>query len=154
MSEGTFKSAFDQAPEKAQAEDSAAADAHAALVSDTRLASSVQKAAVFVAATSKITSGAILFDDTGSQPTAVFVRNVLDYLEGREELCYMRSKGLSQNVLNKADAVSAAIAKLFNQYVLPLSVVVAGFIGRHARKRRKRLIQKRYAHHFDEQEAR
>ena len=57
------------------------------------------------------------------------------------------------NVLNKVDPLSAALAKIFNQYVLPLLVVAAGFIGRYIRNRRKKAIQKRYAQHENEQGA-
>ena len=149
--EGSFKSAFANAPEKQTGKTANAAQKNA-LVSEVHISSGVQKSAVFVAGSSKITSGALI-DREGGQPVAVFVRNVFDFLNGSEDFCYMRSKGLSLNVLNKINPVSAAIAKIFNQYILPLLAAVAGLIGRHMRNRRKKAIQKRYAHAGNAQEA-
>ena len=156
--EGSFKSAFSEAPAKAGTAEmtgsakTAGGSQNTQLVSEANLASGVQKTAVFVAGTSKITSGALI-DQEGGQPVAVFVLNIFDSLNGNDDFCYMRSKGLSMNVLNKVDPLSAALAKIFNQYVLPLLVVAAGFIGRYIRNRRKKTIQKRYAQHENEQGA-
>lgn len=149
--EGSFKSAFANAPEKQTAKTANAAQKNT-LVSEAHLSSGIQKSAVFVAGSSKITSGALI-DREGGQPVAVFVRNVFDFFNGSEDFCYMRSKGLSLNVLDKVEPVSAAVAKIFNQYILPLLAAVAGLIGRHMRNRRKKAIQKRYAHAGNAQEA-
>ena len=142
LAEGSFRSAFDSSVSGGSHAEQA--NRNGALSADAYIAKSVQKTRIFAAGTSKITSGALIIDTAGSQPVAMFVRNAIDYLTGNEDLCAMRTKGLSLSVLNNATASSAAFAKIVNQYVLPLLVVAAGFTGRLLRNRRRRKIKERY----------
>ena len=142
LAEGSFRSAFDSSVSGGSHAEQA--NRNGALSADAYITKSVQKTRIFAAGTSKITSGALIIDTAGSQPVAMFVRNAIDYLTGNEDLCFMRTKGLSLSVLNNATASSAAFAKIVNQYVLPLLVVAAGFTGRLLRNRRRRKIKERY----------
>lgn len=142
LAEGLFRSAFDSSVSGGSHAEQASRNG--TLSADSYIAKSVQKTRIFAAGTSKITSGALIIDTAGSQPVAMFVRNAIDYLTGNEDLCFMRTKGLSLSVLNNATASSAAFAKIVNQYVLPLLVVAAGFTGRLLRNRRRRKIKERY----------
>ena len=142
LAEGSFRSAFDSSVSGGSHAEQA--NRNGALSADAYITKSVQKTRIFAAGTSKITSGALIIDTAGSQPVGMFVRNAIDYLTGNEDLCAMRTKGLSLSVLNNATASSAAFAKIVNQYVLPLLVVAAGFTGRLLRNRRRRKIKERY----------
>ena len=142
LAEGSFRSAFDSSVSGGSHAEQA--NRNGTLSADAYIAKSVQKTRIFATGTSKITSGALIIDTAGSQPVAMFVRNAIDYLTGNEDLCFMRTKGLSLSVLNNATASSAAFAKIVNQYVLPLLVVAAGFTGRLLRNRRRRKIKERY----------
>ena len=149
--EGRFKSAFSAAP---VADDTSDADgsgdgAAASTAADSSLAASehlalgVQAGKIFVAASSVLTTGQLI-DENGTQPIALFVRNVIDYMNGEEDLCTMRTKGLSLNALKTRSAKSASIAKYFNQYGLVVLVVLAGFIVWQQRAARRRKLRLRY----------
>lgn len=136
--EGRFKSAFTGSP---AAEETAASSDDTVAISE-HLQQSVQPGKIFVAGTSLITTGQLI-DETGSQPIALFVRNVIDYMNGEEDLCTMRTKGLSLNALKARSAQSASLAKFFNQYGLVIIVVLIGLVvwqQRNARRRRIRML--------------
>ena len=57
-----------------------------------------------------------------------FVRNAVDYMNGNEELCTMRTKGLSLNTLDNTTGASAAFWKYFNEFGLALLVAIVGLI--------------------------
>lgn len=140
--EGRFDSAFDAVP-TALAE--AGKDAKGApLVAENRLTKSVQPGKLIVAGTSEI-AGPSLIDQGGKQPTAMLVRNALDYLAGNPELAAMRVKGLSSPPLEKASAAVKLTAKSVNIYGLPLLVVIAGLLAWRLRTLKRARIQERYA---------
>lgn len=136
--EGNFTSAFDTAPED-ETENFGAISA-----TKPHLQTSIQKGSLLVFATSHITSPAVI-DDTGNQGIAYLVRNAIDYMNNKSELAEMRTKGLTLDVLKKASNTSIQIAKIANQYLLPLLVVIIGLIVWHGRTVHRRKIRKLYA---------
>lgn len=144
IAEGSFKSAFDKPVETDTAMSDAGAPTGGTTAQKVHLTHSLQKGRFFFAGSSKITTGMLINDDNGSQAIAMFDRNAIDYLNGNEQLCAMRTKGLSLNALNKTTAAKAALAKIINQYGLPLFTVIAGFLVWHAKSRRKRKIRNHY----------
>ncbi len=172
--EGTFMSAFDAAPPAAappaaaQAASAAsagappsAAGASAAqpsaarspaspdgaggsLSAESHLSKSVQRGRLIVAGTSEL-AGPSLIDERGRGPTAIFVRNALDYLAGNEELADMRTKGLSLDSLEKTTPALRAAIKALDLYALPMLVAVAGLLAWRRRADRRAKIQAAYA---------
>jgi ABC-2 type transport system permease protein len=130
--EGKFKSAFasDPAPDT---------NKEGNLTAQSHLSQSTQSGRIFVAGTSQIT-GSQLIDENGSEPVAMFTRNIVDYMNGNAELCTMRTKGLSLNTLKNADSLLAYLAKYFNEFGLTVLIALAGLvIWRMREKRRKRI---------------
>ncbi len=136
--EGSFKSAFEASPEANSAE--AASDA---MRITEHLSESVQSGKIFVTGSSLLTTGQLI-DENGTQPIALFVRNVIDYLNGEEDLCTMRTKGLSLNALKARTAASANLAKYFNQFGLVVLIVLIGFAVWQVRNSRRRQIRLTY----------
>ena len=134
--EGRFESAFDKNP--AQKDGSTGAfsftDHHA---------KAIQNAKIFVVGSSKITTGQVM-DDSGKQPIAMFVRNVIDYMNGEEDLCAMRTKGLSVNTLKAKSGITVNIAKYFNEFGLIVLVALAGLIAFVKIKAKQRMIRNKY----------
>ena len=92
---------------------------------------------------SKTTS--ILIDDEASQPISIFMRNVIDYMSGNKDLCSMRTKGLGLNSLKNSSIASIRTAKIFNQYGVPLLIVIAGLVMWRIRVRHRKNILAKYA---------
>ena len=136
--EGKFKSQYDGEPSSSDKD----ATNGAKLSSSKHLSKGVQSGKIFVMGTSFVTTS-ILIDEDGSQPISIFVRNVVDYMNGNEDLCLMRTKGLSLNSLKDKGVVSVRTAKIFNQYIVPLLIVIIGLIMWRIRvKHRKNILAK------------
>lgn len=134
--EGSFTSAFEKAPSAESLETGTlSAQAH--------LAKSAQPGKIFVAGTSYIT-GPQLIDESGTEPVAMFVRNAIDYMSGNEDLCTMRTKGLSLATLSGTNTPLAYIAQYFNEFALAVLVAVAGLIVWNMRNKRRKEIRLRY----------
>ncbi len=129
--EGNFESAFTQKPQSQES--------ISELSSNNHLAKSVQKASIVVMGTSQITS-AMVIDQAGTSPNAMFAQNIFDYLNGNEDLARMRTRGISLNVLTIDNPVLAQVSQIFNQYILPLLVLIAGLIVWRVRAARRRKI--------------
>ena len=114
------------------------------LESDTFVANGTQKAKIFVAGTSIIT-GPDLISQNSSEPIALFIQNVVDYMNGNEDLCQMRTKGLSLNPLHITSGPIAAFAKYFNQAGLAILVAIAGLVVIVLRKKRRNQIRKEFS---------
>lgn len=134
--EGKFSSAFDSNPSENK-EDSGELNA------SKHIKKSAQNGKIFVANTAMITTN-MLIDDSGSEPIALFVRNVMDYMNGNEDLCTMRTKSLSINTLSNTKSPLAVIVKYFNMIFIPLLVAIAGFVVYRARILRKKKIRLEY----------
>ena len=89
-------------------------------------------------------SDAQLLDAEGKQPVSMFVRNAVDYLNGEEDLCTMRTKGLSLNTLTVKSAAASTFAKYFNEIGLVVIVAVCGLLVLLKIKAKKRAIRERY----------
>jgi ABC-type uncharacterized transport system involved in gliding motility auxiliary subunit len=97
---------------------------------------------VFVIATSEMLKDNML-DEAGRSPNAMFVMNVLDYLNNREEIADMRSKEQLFNPLDDTTAGTKTFVKSFNIVGLPVLVVLFGLLvwfRRHSRKKRIQMM--------------
>ena len=142
LAEGKFASQFDknilEQNKNDFAKDSLAGG------TNNHLAKAVQNGKIFVAGSSVIVSP-MLIDDSGREPISIFVRNVLDYMNGNEDLCTMRTKGLALNTLKKSSTASIKVAKIINQYGVPLLVIIIGFIVWRMRVEHRKKIRIQYA---------
>lgn len=145
--EGTFTSAFTEAP----AADTNAGDtvqqgtqdsSGTVLSVSNHIAKGVRHGRIFITASSAPTTQ--LIDDQGQQPVAILLRNATDYLNGHEELCQMRTKGLSLSSIEISSAASVVFAKYFNQFGLALLTALAGLLVWQNRNKRRRRIHARY----------
>lgn len=143
--EGTFSSAFTDAPESTQGVTSEKIEKTSSNLTQTsaHIAKGSQSAKIFVVPTSLVTTGAVI-DSQGAQPVAMLLRNAIDDLMGNADLARMRTKGLSLNTLEINNPAWALIAKAFNQYGLPILVVIAGLLVWQARMIRRKKIKEEY----------
>jgi ABC-type uncharacterized transport system involved in gliding motility auxiliary subunit len=75
----------------------------------------------------------------GTNANAIFLMNLLDYLNNREETAVMRSKGERFNPLRDTGATTKTFVKYFNIAGLPALVILFGlaaWLHRHSRKKR------------------
>ncbi|MDY6397034.1 MAG: Gldg family protein [Treponema sp.] len=153
--EGKFSSAFAGKPAektKSDKEDEKKSDSAAnAISSNEHLSKSVQNSKIIVIGSSilggariPLFSDAQLLDAEGKQPVSMFVRNAVDYLNGEEDLCTMRTKGLSLNTLTVKSAAASTFAKYFNEIGLVVIVAVCGLLALLKIKAKKRAIRERY----------
>lgn len=142
LAEGKFASQFDKNILE-QNKNDVAKDSLAGGTNN-HLAKAVQNGKIFVAGSSVIVSP-MLIDDSGREPISIFVRNVLDYMNGNEDLCTMRTKGLALNTLKKSSTASIKVAKIINQYGVPLLVIIIGFIVWRMRVEHRKKIRIQYA---------
>lgn len=142
--EGYFDSAFDSAvlPEDSE-EGESSSKVVSEISAENHIGKAVQKGKLFVAGTSQITTSQVI-DETGSQPIALFVRNAIDYMNGNEDLCAMRTKGLSLDALKKVSNPVINVVKILNQYGLPFFVAIVGFIVWRCGVARRKKIRNRY----------
>lgn len=97
-------------------------------------------AKIFLIASSEILKDYLL-DEEGRSPNAAFIMNVLDYLNGKEELAIMRSKEQRFNPLYDTAAGTKSFIKYFNIAGLPVLVVIFGLLIWLYRNSRKKHIQ-------------
>ena len=133
--EGEFESAFDSAPAGSQNEGDYAISNH--------LSKSKQPGKIIVAGSSQITSSQVFAED-GSSGVSVLLINAIDYLNGNEDFCKMRTKGVSINVLNTQSKAKMTFFQLFNEYGLAIFVLIAGLIVWRLRNKRKAKINRFY----------
>lgn len=143
--EGKFKSAFDSAVAKTvYDEDGNVVDtSNDEMTAASYLSESKLPGKVFVVGSSQITTAQLL-DSSPSSPIAMFLLNVMDYVNGRDELCVMRTKGLTLNTLEVKSQAAAQILKYFCIYGLVVLVVVAGLVSLRLRAKHRNEIRKRY----------
>ena len=70
--------------------------------------------------------------------------NAVDYLNGNEDFCTMRTKGLSLNTLTVKSAAFAKIMQYFNQFGLVVIVALAGLMVLKKRSARRKQIDQKY----------
>ena len=97
-------------------------------------------AKIFIVASSELLKDSML-DEEGRSPNAMFVLNVIDYLNDRGSIAAMRSKEQGFNPLYETDSAVKTFVKTFNIAVLPLFVVLFGVIVLVRRISKKKRIQ-------------
>lgn len=103
--EGKFKSAFTKEVESKTNElddeqkQKDAAAGNTTLTTRTHLTSGIAPAKILVIPSSFVVGDQII-DEECSEPVAIMMRNAVDYMNGNEELCLMRSKGVSFQTLS------------------------------------------------------
>jgi hypothetical protein len=95
---------------------------------------------VFVIASSEMLKNNML-DQEGRTPNAMFVMNVIDFLNNREDIALMRSKQQRFNPLNETGAGTKAFVKWFNIIGLPVIVMLFGLLVWFVRHTRRKRIQ-------------
>lgn len=138
LAEGNFKSAFTKTPDSLlKTDDDGEVQASNFLVS------SKQPGKVMVCGNSKIILSNYL-NPNNPGASGLLIANILDYMNGNEDLCEMRTKGTVSDVLNVKSKVLAKFMQYFNEFGLPLFVIIAGVIVYVCRKNRRKLINERY----------
>lgn len=136
--EGKFTSAFDKKPGADEKD-----DGKNEFSTTTHIMQAKQSAKIFVAATSYITSNQLI-DENGTEPISLFVRNAVDYLNGNEDLCSMRTKGVSFNTIKESVGAYSAVVEYFCMIGLAIIVVVIGLVSWQKRTIRRRKIHDKY----------
>lgn len=85
-----------------------------------------------------------LIDENGKGPNAIFVLNVIDYLNNKEDYAVMRSKSQKFNPLNEVKPAVSIFVKTFNTAGLPVFVVLIGIFMWLKRGVKRRKIQKAF----------
>ena len=143
--EGKFKSAFDEAViAKQYDEDGNEIEIpEGDLDTSKHVASSIMPGKIFVSGSSYLTTRQLI-DEGGSTPVSMLLMNVVDYMNGNEELCTMRTKSLSVNTLTIKSMAAANFWKYFNEYGLVVILALVGLLVWRARAKRRVAINKKY----------
>lgn len=80
----------------------------------------------------------------GSAPVEHILLNAADYLNGNEEMCTMRTKGMGENMLNIKSEALAVVMQYFNIIGLPILVAVVCIVILILRKKRRIRIREFY----------
>ena len=135
--EGKFKSAFEKSPLESDSENVLAAKNH--------LDSSIQSSKIFIASTSCIATAKFgLLQEDSQTPNSYFVRNAVDYMNGKEDFCSMRTKNLSLNTLKMSSGKFALAVKYFNQVGLAVLVALGGLCVFVLRRQHREKIRMAY----------
>ncbi|MGE5842733.1 MAG: Gldg family protein, partial [Deltaproteobacteria bacterium] len=151
--EGSFESYFagKEIPERPQATETSEQKEGAGEISAADLSKIERKGEVvtrgkqgkiFVIATSEILKDTMM-DEEGRTPNAMFILNVVDYLNAREEIALMRSKEQRFNPLMETKGGTRTFVKTFSIAGLPLLMILFGlgvWLRRSARKRRIQMM--------------
>jgi ABC-type uncharacterized transport system involved in gliding motility auxiliary subunit len=82
-----------------------------------------------------------VLDAGGESPNAMFIMNIIDALNYREDIAVMRSKEQRFNPLHESDALTKTFTKTFNIAGLPVLVVLFGCFVWIRRRSRKKTIK-------------
>ena len=97
---------------------------------------------IFLMASADMLKNNVL-DAEGQSSNATFIMNVVDYLNGREEIAVMRGKEQRFNPLEDTQAGTKTFVKAFNIAGLPILVVIFGlgvWFRRHSRKKQIQMM--------------
>jgi ABC-2 type transport system permease protein len=100
---------------------------------------------IFIMASSEMLKDNVL-DEQGRSPNAMFIMNVLDYLNNLEGIALMRSKEQRFNPLHDTKAGTKVFVKSFNIAGMPVLVILFGLMvwfRRHSRKKRIQMMFQR-----------
>lgn len=145
--EGKFKSAFagiaPQEDQSQKADDIEKGVESDALSAQESLDKSVQSAKIIFINSAQVATQQLI-DENGREPMSYFMRNTVDYLNGAEDYCEMRAKGIAGNLLEVKNPALATIFKLFNQFGLAVLVALAGLLVWRLRTIRRNEIRVKY----------
>lgn len=143
--EGKFESAFENAPVIVQKDENGneISMTQGDLTASNHISQSILPGKLFVTGSSAVTTRQVI-DEEGTTPISMFMMNIIDYLNGNEELCTMRTKGLSVNVLTIKSQAVANFWKYFNEYGLVIILILVGLFVLKARSKHRREINKKY----------
>lgn len=143
--EGKFKSAFDAPviPKQFDEEGNEIALPEGNLDATRHVGASIMPGKIFVAGSSYLTMRQVI-DEGGSTPVSMLLMNVVDYMNGNEDLCTMRTKSLSVNTLTVKSSAAANFWKYFNEYGLAAMLVAAGFVVLRLRAKHRAAINRKY----------
>jgi ABC-type uncharacterized transport system involved in gliding motility auxiliary subunit len=99
-----------------------------------------EPAKIFIMAASEMLKDNVL-DEKGRTPNAMFILNMIDFLNDRAGIATMRSKEQRFNPLRDVSAGTKAVLKSFNIAGLPILVVIFGLLVLLRRRARKKQIQ-------------
>ncbi len=83
-------------------------------------------------------------DAAGTTPNAQLLMNIVDYLNGREDLAILRSKTQRFNPLTEVDPQTRSLIKGLNLVGLPLLVIFCGLLAWMRRGARRRKLKRRF----------
>ena len=98
---------------------------------------------IFIIGTSDVLKNSVISPE-GSNINAIFIMNLIDYLNGRENIAVMRGKTGNLNPLTIISAGVKSGIKYFNIIGLPVIVVLFGLLIWFIRHRRKIAIQEMF----------
>ena len=128
---------MDEQQENNQTSDQASAIDLSKITAEGQFLAKGKPGKIFLMASSDMLRDNIL-DAGGRGPNATYILNVIDYLNGREDIAVMRGKQQRFNPLDDAAASTRTFVKTLNIVGLPALVVVFGiavWFRRHARKK-------------------
>ena len=127
-------------PENKPAPDASASADLSKIEGEGKVISKGKPGKIFLMASSEMLKDNIL-DEAGRSPNAVFILNVLDYLNNHQDIAMMRGKEQRFNPLADLSPLAKTGIKTLNIAGLPVLVVLAGLIVWLRRKSRRRQIQ-------------
>ena len=127
-------------PDKAPAADTQSEIDISKIVSDGQFIAKGKPGKIFLMASADMLKDNIL-DATGRGPNTTYILNVIDYLNGREDIAVMRGKEQRFNPLDDTRAGTKTFVKTLNIIGLPALVVFFGILVWFRRHTRKRNIQ-------------
>ena len=108
------------------------------LITENRIIASSKPAKIFILGCSQVLQDNML-DPQGRSTNATFILNVIDHLNGEDNIAAMRSKQQTLNPIADIDPFSKNIIKTFNIVILPILVVLFGLgvlVRRNAKKKK------------------
>ncbi|MBN1906617.1 MAG: Gldg family protein [Deltaproteobacteria bacterium] len=137
--EGEDDTPEDEGAAKTKAEEKPAIDA-GMVKSEEKKIEKGRPGKLFIAGTSYLLDNSVISPD-GGNVNSIFIMNLIDYLNGREETAVMRSKTGSLNPLARITPWAKSGIKFFNIIGLPVIVALFGLFIWGLRHRRKLAIQ-------------
>lgn len=95
---------------------------------------------IFLIGTSDVLKNQMV-DEQGNSPNSVFLLNVIDHLNNRDDIAVMRGKAQELNPLADTSPLTKTVVKVFNIAGLPLLVVLFGLVVWARRVSRKKAIR-------------
>lgn len=141
--EGKFNSAYKEAPVIEDESEENTEKKNDDFILNSHVLKSTQTGKIFVCSTSLVTSPQLIAKNS-SEPIAMFMRNAVDYMNGNEDLCTMRSKDLGMNTLEVSSGPLTVFFKYFNEFGLAGIVLIILLIVLLARYNHRKNIRLQY----------